>query len=112
MPGVKRKVVVSKDGPYLVSGGLPLVKEVIINDSAGDALEWRLTKKYPHRETYALCRCGKSKNKPFCDGTHTKKRSDGSEPASRKLYSEQAEIEEGRATRVCDVPSLCAASRF
>ncbi len=112
MPNNKRKVIVSKNGPYLVSGGLPLVKEDIINDSAGDALEWRLTKKYPDRETFALCRCAKSKNKPFCDGTHTKKRFDGSETASRKPYSEQAEIGEGPGICVSDVPSLCAASRF
>lgn len=48
-------VTVSKNGPYLVSGGLPLKTD--------GALPYR-----PVR--YALCRCGASKNKPFCDGTH------------------------------------------
>ena len=29
--------------------------------------------KYPlDKESIALCRCGKSSNKPFCDGTHSK----------------------------------------
>lgn len=48
-------VTVSKNGPYLVSGSLPLI--------ADGAQPYR-----PGR--YALCRCGASKNKPFCDGTH------------------------------------------
>ena len=112
MPIDKRKVIVSKDGSYLVSGGLPLVKEVIINDSAGDALEWQLAKKYPDQETYRLCRCGKSRNKPYCDETHTKTSFDGWETASRKSYLEQAEVTEGPDLRLSDVPGLCAASRF
>lgn len=49
------QVIVSKNGPYFVSGGLPL---------KADGAQ-------PYRPgSYALCRCGASKNKPFCDGTH------------------------------------------
>ena len=40
MTSKKRKIVVKKDGPYLVTGGLFLEKEIIINDENGDALEW------------------------------------------------------------------------
>jgi CDGSH-type Zn-finger protein len=46
------------NGPFLVKGPAKLV------DAEGN--EFNLTGK----ETYALCRCGHSKNKPFCDGTH------------------------------------------
>jgi CDGSH-type Zn-finger protein len=49
-------VFVSKDGPYHVQGGVALQDE-IFNEGAS-------------REHYALCRCGHSKNKPFCDGSH------------------------------------------
>lgn len=49
-------IFVSKDGPYQVSGGPELV-----DTSFGEGAS---------REHYALCRCGGSKNKPFCDGTH------------------------------------------
>jgi CDGSH-type Zn-finger protein/uncharacterized Fe-S cluster protein YjdI len=55
----KPLIKVSKDGPYLVSGGI----ELIIGEQA----------KFPEdvsREHYTLCRCGSSNNKPFCDGSH------------------------------------------
>jgi CDGSH-type Zn-finger protein len=46
-----------RNGPYLVRGDFTLV------DQDGDEIE--LT-----RRTIALCRCGKSRTRPFCDGTH------------------------------------------
>jgi CDGSH-type Zn-finger protein len=49
-------VHLSKDGPYLVVGGVEL------EDDAGSVPE--------SKEHYTLCRCGAAKNKPFCDGTH------------------------------------------
>ena len=44
------------NGPYVVSGDVELV------DAEGNAFE---TKK-----VVSLCRCGRSNNKPFCDGSH------------------------------------------
>ncbi len=64
------KITVSKNGPYIVTGGVPLIQEEICNDDEGYCRTWREVKKFPVQEQYALCRCGQSKNKPFCDGTH------------------------------------------
>ena len=44
------------DGPYVLSG------HVRVTSSSGEP--------YEHRERVALCRCGKSSNKPFCNGKH------------------------------------------
>ncbi|WP_225369814.1 CDGSH iron-sulfur domain-containing protein [Methanobrevibacter arboriphilus] len=41
-------------------------------------------KKIDSSETYTLCRCGESKNKPFCDGSHLKINFDGTEVVSKK----------------------------
>ncbi len=49
------EIIIQKDGPYWVTG--PLV--------AADLQGENMT-----REKYVLCRCGKSGNKPYCDGTH------------------------------------------
>ena len=46
-----------RDGPYLVRG------EFELTDQDGAVIETR-------RGTIALCRCGASRMKPFCDGTH------------------------------------------
>lgn len=54
-------VEVSKNGPYRVSGGMTLLDDGHVRHAA------------PHgssAEHYALCRCGESKNKPFCSGRH------------------------------------------
>ena len=44
------------NGPYLVSGNVEVL------DAEG--------KKFATNDQIALCRCGHSKNKPFCDGAH------------------------------------------
>ena len=49
-------VTVSKDGPLAITGGITLVDR-----QSGEGAS---------SEHYTLCRCGGSKNKPFCDGTH------------------------------------------
>ena len=50
------EIQVSRDGPYCVRGGVEL-KDCEFGEGAS-------------REHYVLCRCGASRNKPFCDGSH------------------------------------------
>jgi len=106
------KVVVSKDGPYMVSGNVPLAKQTIVSDAAGDSQEWREGEALPARANYALCRCGHSRNKPYCDGTHTKVGFDGTETASREPYLKQAQLTEGPSQSLTDAEVLCAFARF
>ena len=106
------KIRISKNGPYLVSGGIPLAKQIIGIDAAGYSCEWREGEKYPLKDNYALCRCGQSKNKPFCDGTHIKVNFNGTETASRKPYLHQAKRIDGPTLELTDAQELCAAARF
>ena len=106
------KIEVTKDGPYLVSGNLPLSEQWIVTNDEGDSLDYREGKKFPAQAQYALCRCGQSASKPFCDGTHTKVRFDGAETASHQPYIEQAETIEGPAMTLTDQENLCAFARF
>jgi CDGSH-type Zn-finger protein len=46
-----------RDGPLLIRG------EYRIEDQDGNPIE-------PGRDVVALCRCGKSRMRPFCDGSH------------------------------------------
>jgi CDGSH-type Zn-finger protein len=54
-------IEVSKDGPYRITGGIPL------NDHHGEPVTRAEGSSLEH---YALCRCGHSQNKPFCSGMH------------------------------------------
>jgi CDGSH-type Zn-finger protein len=111
--GQKKAVIkVSKNGPYLVSGGLPLRKEIITPDRDGIPLKWSKGHKYPLIKTYALCRCGVSKTMPYCDGGHTISGFDGTECAVRKPYLEQAETYRGPALILTDAEKLCAIALF
>lgn len=85
---------------------------MIVTDEAGHTRELIDAKEYPHHETYILCRCGASKNKPFCDGTHREIGFNGSEAASRKPYLEKAEKFEGSDLLLTDAPEFCDHSRF
>jgi CDGSH-type Zn-finger protein len=106
------RVVVTKNGPYLVSGSVPMARQTIVADKDGGSEQWRESHPFPPQESYALCRCGQSANKPFCDGTHKKVGFDGTETASRQPYREQAQLTEGPALALSDAQSLCAFARF
>ena len=55
----RTKIAALDDGPFLVRG------PVVVVDAEGN--------EFPsERKTIALCRCGGSTTKPFCDGTHSK----------------------------------------
>lgn len=54
---VASRITPYRNGPYLIRG------EFTILDQDGREVEVA-------RRTVALCRCGASRNKPFCDGTH------------------------------------------
>jgi CDGSH-type Zn-finger protein len=107
-----KKVQVTTNGPYLVSGGVPLAEQEICVDNEAQSHGWRQGQKYPIQENYALCRCGHSKNKPYCDGTHAKVKFSGTETASHKTYSEQATEIVGPGLKLTDAKDLCAGARF
>jgi len=111
-PKSEARVTVTRNGPYLVSGAIPLARQTIVTDAAGGSQEWRQGEALAAPEKYALCRCGRSQTKPFCDGAHKKVGFDGTETASRAPYREQAEFTEGPVLALTDAQSLCAFARF
>jgi CDGSH-type Zn-finger protein len=79
-PNGERRVVVMPNGPYLVYGDIPLVRKRKVVAENGESLAWEKTETILTEETYALCRCGESGSKPFCDGrSHARVGFDGSE---------------------------------
>jgi CDGSH-type Zn-finger protein len=106
------RIVVTKDGPYVVTGDVPLRLAIIQPDAEGMSWEWVEGKGFPVGSTYALCRCGLSRTKPFCDGSHTQARFDGTETATRRPFARLAERMEGPTLLLDDAISLCAFARF
>lgn len=51
------EIMVTPDGPLVVRG------DFVVVDTQGDPVERR-------RDTVALCRCGRSRIQPYCDGSH------------------------------------------
>lgn len=106
------RVVVSPDGPYIVTGDVPLATQTIVADANGNSVAWRESGGFPRTAQYALCRCGQSNKKPFCDGTHAKIGFDGRETASREPYLAQAKEIDGPKLLLTDQEDLCAFARF
>ncbi len=70
-------IIPYRDGPLIIRGDFRLV------DQEGNEID-------PGRDTIALCRCGKSGIKPFCDGSH--KRSGFSAPSAPSRPRPAAQI--------------------
>ncbi|MFA5828440.1 MAG: CDGSH iron-sulfur domain-containing protein [Candidatus Shapirobacteria bacterium] len=107
------KIKITKNGPYLVSDHLPLNQDIVEYDQDGIPLKTKKGKIIPTGETYALCRCGQSQNKPFCDGSHHSTKFDGTEnPEAKEKYDNQANQITGPDLILKDTASLCAGAGF
>jgi len=111
-PKKSQRIKVIKDGPYIVTGGVPLDLENIVTGADSEPSCWEKSSSYPYRDTYTLCRCGASQTKPFCDGSHSQMAFDGTETASREPYLGRAEKTCGPGLDLTWSKELCAAARF
>ena len=116
----KSKIIVTKNGPYTVSGSVPLRKEIAVapEDDGREHLfgrppvRWAAAETFPLQQEYSLCRCGESKNKPYCDGSHEHHSFDGTECADTTPFLQKAQRFEGPGADLLDVPELCSGARF
>jgi CDGSH-type Zn-finger protein/truncated hemoglobin YjbI len=95
-PSVAPGIQVQVDGPYLVTNA-----EVLTN--------W-LGERLPVRPQMALCRCGSSASKPFCDGTHATIAFKGDKDPKR--VPDRQDVYRGQQTTVLDNRGTCAHSGF
>ena len=56
------QITVTRDGPYIVRGGIPLAKQHIVVNAEGESIEWREGEGYPSDGSYSLStlKCGSS----------------------------------------------------
>ena len=90
----RQRITIVPHGPYIVSGSVPLTERDIETSATGDSLTWEPIGAAKGEQpalaaSYALCRCGQSANKPFCDGSHVAS-------GFRAPLQESAESEKGQ----------------
>ncbi len=109
-----KRIVIIKNGPYVVEGDIPLVSKTQVVSEHGEPLTWRKDGEIPtSRGEYHLCRCGKSNNRPFCDGTHRKIEFDGTETADTAMpETHRTQIPRGTGIVVEKDASLCMLSGY
>jgi CDGSH-type Zn-finger protein len=81
-------------------------------DKQGVPLKWVIGKRLYITENYALCRCGQSSHKPFCDGTHVKVNFVGTETSTNEPFEKMAKEIDGPELKLKDAEILCASARF
>jgi len=106
------RISITKDGPYAVTGQIPLARAVIGVNGAGESETWVKGDDLQPPDAYCLCRCGQSARKPYCDGSHAKVAFDGKETARKAGYLETAQELDGPVLALTDAEALCAFARF
>jgi CDGSH-type Zn-finger protein len=109
------QIMVVRNGPYEVVGNVPLVEKTQVVSEYGEPLTWKKTGELDPGgvRAYSLCRCGRSKELPYCDNTHRSTGFDGSESAVTSRFEERAHVLPGGTLIVVKSdPVLCMESGF
>jgi CDGSH-type Zn-finger protein/rubrerythrin len=112
VPADKPRIVVRPNGPYVVYGNVPLTEKTKIRSAQGEALAWLTEGTIETDKSYALCRCGQSSSKPFCDGTHARINFNGKEKAARNNIADRQKVLKEECITVKSDRSLCMHASF
>ncbi len=109
----KYHITVTSDGPYLVFGNPPLRQQFLMLNKDKEVWTFKAGEEYStEEEPTALCRCGGSKSKPYCDGSHTHHRWDPTLTAPGESILDEAGAIEGPELVLTDNERYCAFARF
>ncbi len=109
----KLHIEVTESGPYLVYGAPPLSQQFIVADSRGECRTYQKGEEYSTEEQpTALCRCGHSKNLPYCDSSHTTAHWSPLLTAPNTSILSNAEVIEGDDLTLVDNERYCVYARF
>lgn len=106
--GEEPVIRVEAGGPYRVSDGLPLSRTAQVETEHGEPIGWAPLDEVSAGKRYALCRCGHSGAKPFCDRTHERIDWDHEETANRGPRAQRAKTFEGEGVVMTDDRSICS----
>lgn len=104
------KIKIIKNGPYVIEDMNKIIVESYQHYTNKHILESVTNKVIEVEGKINLCRCGESKNKPFCDGSHVKVDFDGEETADLSSYIERSEKITGPGIDLLD-DNRCAFAR-
>ena len=107
-----QQITVTDKGPYMVSGEIPLAAKTPVMSEHGEPLTWKTSPSTETRARYALCRCGASGNKPFCDGTHASTDWDSTERTTDETYAQRAKSYGGEGIEIFDDRPTCVHAGF
>ena len=109
----KYSIVVDRKGPYLVYGHPLLKQQFIVQNDEGSSWSYRDGIEYDmNDEPTALCRCGASANKPYCDGAHLNTNWDPTLTADNIPLLKDADVVDGPTLELTDNEKYCAFARF
>ena len=106
------RIEVTEQGPYVVTDGPGPHRARPLSTEQDEPIAWQHDPELPAEASYALCRCGASQNKPFCDGSHTTHDWDGTETAPTTTYAERAKTYAGTGIAVRDDRGICEHAGF
>lgn len=107
-------IEISANGPYLVFGNVPIKQQFIMLNDEGNSWTWQEASHdfNTRTEPVALCRCGRTANAPYCDGSHLKADWDPTLTASHRPPLSEAEQIDGPTLVLTDSEKYCAFARF
>lgn len=106
-------ITVTEKGPLMVYGRPPLAEQFIMPDQQNESWYFQEGKRFSmESEPTALCRCGASKRKPFCDGSHKEASWDPTLRAEMDSLLDNVDVVEGATLFMTDNPKYCVFARF